>query len=74
MKCPTCGLIGKILETRTNDDESKRRRYECKGGHRYSTREIISKDELHSQQILIKSSGGDVLSTVWSPRISGRAF
>ena len=74
MKCPTCGLNGKILETRTNDDESKRRRYQCAKDHRYSTREIISKDELHTQQILTKASGGDELSTVWSSRISGRAF
>ena len=74
MKCPLCGQPGKILETRTNEDDSKRRRYLCPKEHRFSTREVISKDTIHSEQTFAKTRGGHELSEVWFPSRPGRAF
>lgn len=49
MKCPRCSAWSDVLETRTRQDNTKRRRYECANGHRFSTVELIS-EELPSEQ------------------------
>lgn len=40
MKCPDCGAWTMVKETRKGPAESKRRRYECANGHRFSTKEV----------------------------------
>lgn len=41
MKCPICDAWTDTLETRTRADGTKRRRYECANGHRFSTLETF---------------------------------
>lgn len=41
MKCPTCGAWTEVLETRTRQDGTVRRRYKCANLHRFSTEEHI---------------------------------
>lgn len=41
MKCPECGVWVRVVETRSEPDGSKRRRYECANLHRFTTRETI---------------------------------
>lgn len=41
MKCPECGVWVRVVETRSEPDGSKRRRYECGNLHRFTTRETI---------------------------------
>ena len=71
MKCPTCLRNGKILETRTNDDDSKRRRYECTQGHRYSTREVIFENPVCEKQTAVRDSGKPSMSTLWALSVAG---
>lgn len=40
----------KVLETRSIDDHSKSRRYECYNYHRFTTIETIKKGAYHSPQ------------------------
>lgn len=37
IRCPECGSTTKTLSTRTRDDGLKRRRHECRNGHRFTT-------------------------------------
>jgi transcriptional regulator NrdR family protein len=74
MKCPLCGQPGKILETRINEDDSKRRRYSCPKDHRFTTREVISKDTVHTEQKSTKNRGSHELSEVWFPSRTGRTL
>lgn len=39
MKCPVCKTWTFTLETRLKKDGTKRRRYECANGHRFTTEE-----------------------------------
>jgi transcriptional regulator NrdR family protein len=41
MKCPVCHAWTYNLETRTNQDGTVRRRYECGNLHRFSTLETL---------------------------------
>lgn len=41
MKCPHCNYWADAFDTRTNDDHTKRRRYECMNGHRFITLECV---------------------------------
>lgn len=41
MKCPECGAWTEVKETRTRTDNTRRRRYECANGHRFTTVERI---------------------------------
>lgn len=74
MNCPVCNSIGKILETRTNEDDTKRRRYACTKGHRYSTREIILENTICSEQTVIGNSSKPELSKLWPLSITSRTF
>ena len=40
MKCPTCDVYTRILETRANPD-GMRRRYQCANLHRFTTQETL---------------------------------
>jgi len=44
MKCPRCNAWADVLETRTKEDNTKRRRYECGNGHRFTTFEYVAPD------------------------------
>jgi len=65
MKCPVCASKSGTLEVRTNKDESKRRRYQCLKGHRFSTREVIFEDQICEKQEAIRDSSKPQLSTLW---------
>lgn len=41
MKCPTCNVWVRVVETRSGPDNTKRRRYECANLHRFTTEERI---------------------------------
>lgn len=41
MKCLICKKWSFCLETRTRQDGTRRRRYECANGHRFSTVEAV---------------------------------
>jgi transcriptional regulator NrdR family protein len=41
LKCPMCGAWSDVLETRTKEDNTKRRRYECGNLHRFTTLESV---------------------------------
>lgn len=41
MKCPECGAWIEVKETRTRQDNTRRRRYECANGHRFTTVERV---------------------------------
>lgn len=43
MKCPVCNAWTYNLETRTNQDGTVRRRYECANTHRFSTIETVAR-------------------------------
>lgn len=43
MKCPVCGVWTLIKETRTRENNTKYRRYECGNIHRFTTVEVIDK-------------------------------
>lgn len=43
MKCPVCNAWTLNLETRTNQDGTVRRRYECANTHRFSTLESVAR-------------------------------
>jgi transcriptional regulator NrdR family protein len=40
MKCPECGLVAVVIETR-KASSFKRRRYECDNLHRFTTHETV---------------------------------
>lgn len=42
MNCPRCGAWTEVLETRTKQDNTKRRRYQCANLHRFTTIELIN--------------------------------
>jgi len=44
MNCPRCNAWADVLETRTREDNTKRRRYECANGHRFTTLEYVRED------------------------------
>lgn len=48
MICPRCNAWADVLETRTREDHSKRRRYECANGHRFTTLEFVKEE--HKQR------------------------
>jgi transcriptional regulator NrdR family protein len=66
MRCPNCNSKSKILETRINDDNTKRRRYECFTGHRFSSKEIISMDNPHTERKPVLKKIVPDLVTLWS--------
>lgn len=37
MKCPRCNAWAEVLETRTKEDNTVRRRYQCANLHRFTT-------------------------------------
>lgn len=41
MKCPACGAWTFVKETRKQDDQTKKRRYECANEHRFYTVETL---------------------------------
>lgn len=42
MKCPVCGALCLVLETRyRKSDDYWYRRYECFSGHRFSSKEVV---------------------------------
>jgi transcriptional regulator NrdR family protein len=43
MKCPVCGAWTRVLETRQQPDNEKKRRYECGNLHRFTTLEKVSR-------------------------------
>ena len=71
MKCPVCQRNGKILETRHNDDDTKRRRYACTQDHRYSTREVILENSICTLETVIGSSRKPKLPKLWALPIAG---
>ena len=52
MKCPECGAWTIVKDTRTQADNTKRRRIECANMHRFSTLEtiIVPKAQVHKKQ------------------------
>lgn len=45
MKCPFCKTWTTVLETRTRSDGVMRRRYVCANMHRFTTHEIVVRDQ-----------------------------
>lgn len=45
MKCPFCKAWATVLETRTRSDGVMRRRYVCANIHRFTTHEIVVRDQ-----------------------------
>jgi transcriptional regulator NrdR family protein len=41
MKCPQCGVWSVVLETRTREDNTRRRTLECGNLHKFNTVERI---------------------------------
>lgn len=41
MKCPTCGAVTRVLETRLTDTHATRRTRECDNLHRFVTLEVV---------------------------------
>lgn len=41
MKCPTCGAVTHVLETRLTDTHATRRTRECDNLHRFLTLEVV---------------------------------
>ena len=41
MKCPTCGAVTHVLETRPTDTHATRRARECDNMHRFVTLEVV---------------------------------
>jgi len=41
MKCPECGAWTTVLETRTRQDNSRRRRFLCANEHKFTTVERV---------------------------------
>lgn len=58
MKCPECGTWTIVKDTRTLDNNTKRRRIECANMHRFSTLEtiIVPKAQVHKKQKAPKPS------------------
>jgi transcriptional regulator NrdR family protein len=52
MKCPTCGAWVFVKDTRTLENNTKRRRIECANMHRFFTLEtiIVPKAQVHKKQ------------------------
>ena len=52
MKCPECGAWTTVKDTRTQANNTKRRRIECANMHRFSTLEtiIVPKAPVHKKQ------------------------
>ena len=42
VSCPTCGTWTRVLQSRTRDDNTVYRRYECANEHRFSTKEVVT--------------------------------
>jgi transcriptional regulator NrdR family protein len=57
MKCPECGTWTIVKETRTNDENTRRRRLECANEHRFTTLEtiIVSKTRIRQKQKIAKT-------------------
>ena len=43
MKCPECNAWTEVLETKMRDRGYKYRRYLCANGHRFSSKEVVTK-------------------------------
>lgn len=41
MKCPICGAVTRVLETRATDTHATRRQRECDNLHRFATFEVV---------------------------------
>ena len=41
MRCPTCGAVTRVLETRLTDTHATRRTRECDNLHRFVTLEVV---------------------------------
>ena len=52
MKCPECGTWTIVKETRTSNENTRRRRLECANEHRFTTLEtiIVSKTRIRQKQ------------------------
>ena len=46
MKCPRCDAWAEVLETRTKEDNTVRRRYECANLHRFTTIEFVRPESI----------------------------
>jgi transcriptional regulator NrdR family protein len=57
MKCPECGTWTIVKETRTSDENTRRRRLECANEHRFTTLEtiIVSKTRIRQKQKIAKT-------------------
>ena len=51
MKCPECKAWTFIHETRLKQDNTKRRRYECANGHRFTTLETVTMEKRNDKRI-----------------------
>lgn len=52
MICPRCKCWSDVVETRTKEDHTKSRRYECTSGHRFTTIEYV-------REAAVKSKAGN---------------
>ena len=43
MRCPECKARSEVLLTRMRDRGYKYRRYQCANGHRFSSKEVVTK-------------------------------
>lgn len=68
MRCPECGSSCRTLETRSRPDGLKRRRYECKKGHRFTT--LSSAANLHISPMRNKEKAMSEM-TIVPPRRKG---
>ena len=50
MKCPRCNSWAQVLETRTKEDATVRRRYECGNLHRFTTIEYYKMEPTTSRR------------------------
>jgi transcriptional regulator NrdR family protein len=66
MKCPICSTISKVEETRSRDDNTKRRRYKCATGHKFSTHEVISEASICEIKEVNGTGQKFALSGLWN--------
>ena len=67
MKCPVCEAKTRTIESRVNDNNTRRRRYECQNRHRFTTIEGISEESICAEQEPTPISIYPKLSAVWFP-------
>ena len=59
MKCPKCGAWTVVKETRSDQNNTRRRRIECANMHRFTTLEtvIATKTRIRQKQKTVEISG-----------------